>query len=247
MRCLLRSSTSTGWKLPKPVWRVMNSCSMPLSSKRLRSSRVKRLFWLVLGLGVIAAVLLAGYMLYLDRTITKVFDGRRWSVPARVYAAPLELYPGSRLKQGAFVAELERVGYVRAMSTRNPGTYRPDGNTVRVHLRPFQFHDRRRDAEVVDIRFRSHGITDIARPHIATFIAIGRPATCTGSSVITNTLLLNVMGTLVEVTPADASLRALPTRGALLSFLPRSRASFFVFLSLLVASSHQKTKKIEDY
>ena len=126
---------------------------------------MKRLFWLVLGLGVIAAVLLAGYMLYLDRTITKVFDGRRWSVPARVYAAPLELYPGSRLKQGAFVAELERVGYVRAMSTRNPGTYRPDGNTVRVHLRPFQFHDRRRDAEVVDIRFRSHGITDIARPN----------------------------------------------------------------------------------
>ncbi len=133
---------------PKPRWRWL-----------------KRLLWLLFIVGLILAVLFAGYMWYLDRTITKVFDGRRWSVPARVYAAPLELYGGSSLKQKAFVAELERVGYVRSVSAAASGTYRVEGDRVRVHLRPFQFADRAREAEVIDVRFRTQGITDIARPN----------------------------------------------------------------------------------
>ena len=47
--------------------------------------------WLRLAkFGFLAAVLGAlgvlGYLVYLDRTITKTFEGRRWSVPAQVYA-----------------------------------------------------------------------------------------------------------------------------------------------------------------
>ena len=38
-----------------------------------------------------AALALAGYLFYLDRLVTRQFEGRRWTLPAQVYAAPLEL------------------------------------------------------------------------------------------------------------------------------------------------------------
>ena len=43
---------------------------------------------------VVAVLLIAAYVFYLDRTVTKQFEGRRWTLPAQVYAAPLELYAG---------------------------------------------------------------------------------------------------------------------------------------------------------
>jgi len=61
---------------------------------RKRSSRKKgTLSWrtrLVLVLGVISVVYL-GYLYFL---IVSNFEGRRWALPASVYARPMELYEG---------------------------------------------------------------------------------------------------------------------------------------------------------
>lgn len=40
-------------------------------------------------------VLLALYLVKLDRTITHKFEGKRWDIPAKVYSQPLELYQGA--------------------------------------------------------------------------------------------------------------------------------------------------------
>ena len=102
------------------------------------------------------------WMLQLDRMITSTFEGRRWSVPARVFALPLELYAGRALSAEQFVLELDRVGY-RAGSTRDPGGYLRDGRRVEVHLREFAFSDGRRRPVRVRVSFEADRIERIRR------------------------------------------------------------------------------------
>ncbi|MBM4202936.1 MAG: penicillin-binding protein 1B, partial [Gammaproteobacteria bacterium] len=124
-------------------------------------SWLRRVFWFctVVGLALIAPAL--GYLWYLDRTMTDVFEGRRWSLPAQVYAAPVELYAGSPLTQRDFLAELERSGYTRASRPRHPGSFTENDDTVSVFLREFRFDDHLRASERIEVQFRDHGIIDI--------------------------------------------------------------------------------------
>ena len=61
---------------------------------------------------------------YLAWTATSEFEGRRWDIPAQVYAAPLELYAGRALSAEDLVAELKRLGYREDPRLQGPGTYR---------------------------------------------------------------------------------------------------------------------------
>ena len=109
-----------------------------------RKKKPSRWWWLLKGLGVLAllaCVIAAGYLFHLDRTITKTFEGRRWSVPAQVYAQPLELFTGIELSQEELVRELNRLGYQPSKSLDMPGTYKRNGNRLLAHLRGFDFVD----------------------------------------------------------------------------------------------------------
>lgn len=122
---------------------------------------LRRIFWFFAVIGLVLTALALGYLWYLDRTLTDVFEGRRWSLPAQVYAAPVELYAGSPLTQKDFLAELERSGYTPVRSPRLPGSFAVNGDTVMVFLREFRFDDHLRSAERIEVRFRAHGIVDI--------------------------------------------------------------------------------------
>ena len=110
--------------------------------------------------GLLVSAVAVGYLIYLDRTITGTFEGRRWSVPAAVYAEPLELYPGAALTASNIVTELLRLGY-QSRSASQPGTYQRSTNHLRIHLRSFQFMERNRSAEKIDITFGSYRIKAI--------------------------------------------------------------------------------------
>ncbi len=106
-----------------------------------RGSHTKRrVLRYLLAFGCAAVVAIAGYLLYLDHLITTTFDGRRWSVPARVYAQPLELYPGLAIDVNDLDTEFGRLGYRRG-PLNAPGTYLRNGNEVRAVLRGFMFSD----------------------------------------------------------------------------------------------------------
>src|SRR5690606_24455638 len=79
----------------------------------------RALLWLIL-LGILA---LGGYAVYLNQIITTRFEGSRWALPARVFARPLELYPGKELTAATLVRELDRLGYRRADRLEEAGTY----------------------------------------------------------------------------------------------------------------------------
>ena len=74
----------------------------------------------ILWAGLLAVLVGSGYLYYLDRSISKTFEGRRWSVPAQVYAQPLELYVGKRLTNARLQVALKRLGYRRTADLSKP-------------------------------------------------------------------------------------------------------------------------------
>ena len=66
--------------------------------------------WLLL---IAVGVGLAGilYGVHLDRVVRGKFEGKRWALPARVYARSLELYATRSLTPDQFQGELERLNY----------------------------------------------------------------------------------------------------------------------------------------
>jgi penicillin-binding protein 1B len=112
----------------------------------------------ILGL---AALVAAGYVFYLDQVVVRQFEGRRWTLPAQVYAAPLELYAGLPLTLAELEHELQRLHYRRSDRPDRPGTYRQQGEHVDVALRPARFADELRHAELLTITSGAKGIDSL--------------------------------------------------------------------------------------
>ncbi|WP_303720740.1 penicillin-binding protein 1B [Malonomonas rubra] len=91
---------------------------------------------------VLAGLLLAAsYTLYLDFAVRERFEGKRWELPAKVYARPLELYPGLKLTVTEMNAELTLLGYRETASPEEPGSYCWNNRTLDLVSRPFPFGD----------------------------------------------------------------------------------------------------------
>lgn len=90
------------------------------------------LFSLLLGGVLLGAAGLGLYMLYLDGVIRTEFDRKRWALPAKVYARPLELFAGMPLSADAFAQELKLLGYRDVNCPVEPATPpEPGKRTIR--------------------------------------------------------------------------------------------------------------------
>ncbi|MGE0485733.1 MAG: penicillin-binding protein 1B [Gammaproteobacteria bacterium] len=87
------------------------------------------------------AVGLAAYWLWLDREVASTFQARQWSLPARVYARPLELFPGAMVSATRLRRELARLGYEEVGRPLARGQFVAKGNVVEVFARGFDFWD----------------------------------------------------------------------------------------------------------
>jgi penicillin-binding protein 1B len=96
-------------------------------------------FVLLAGLAGLVAVVL--YAIPLDRTVREKFEGKRWALPARVYARPLELYIGAPLTPQELAAELKRLDYRSVAQPLRPGTFERDAGDFLIRTRAFQFWD----------------------------------------------------------------------------------------------------------
>jgi penicillin-binding protein 1B len=98
---------------------------------------------------------------YLDQLVVRQFEGRRWTLPAQVYAAPLELYAGLPLTLPELEHELQRLHYRRSERPDRPGAYRVQGERIDVALRPARFADEVRHAELLTITSGAKGIDSL--------------------------------------------------------------------------------------
>ncbi|HEX7116840.1 MAG TPA: penicillin-binding protein 1B [Steroidobacter sp.] len=110
---------------------------------------------IVVGLALIA---LLAWVVYLDRKITTQFEGRRWTLPAQVYAQPLELYVGQSLSADDLERELKRLGYQSVASAKHPGSYSRRGNRIEFVSRRFRFWDALQESEAITVTTRGDTI-----------------------------------------------------------------------------------------
>ena len=100
------------------------------------------------GVGVIA---LLAWLLHLDGIVTKQFEGRRWTLPAQVYAEPVELYAGQTLGADTLEQELRRLGYQRVDDPTRAGSYRRRGTRIELVSRKFHFWDSMQESQRLTI------------------------------------------------------------------------------------------------
>jgi penicillin-binding protein 1B len=115
-----------------------------------RRGSFKRIFRYSLLLATLAA---AAFTLYLDFRVRSEFEGRRFALPARIFARPLELHAGLRAGQADVVDELRQLGYREAPPEGESGWFSRNENVLTVALRPFVFWDGAQPAKRVQITF----------------------------------------------------------------------------------------------
>jgi penicillin-binding protein 1B len=119
-------------------------------------------FWRTVRYAVLSAALLAaGFTLYLDFRVRSEFEGRRFALPARIYARPLELHAGLRVPQASIVDELRSAGYREGRRDREPGWFTRGRDGLEIALRPFVFWDGPRPARVIRVAFDNGAVAAV--------------------------------------------------------------------------------------
>jgi len=108
---------------------------------------------------ILLGVAFAMWVVRLDRLVTQQFQGRHWSVPARVYAAPLEIYAGAPISAADLEDELRRLHYRPGDPAAGAGFYRRKGGTFDLHARRARFSDEQREGLLVSISADDNSIT----------------------------------------------------------------------------------------
>jgi penicillin-binding protein 1B len=131
----------------------MTRTRSPRSRSKRRSRGLRPWLGWAFKLGLVGLVVLAGFAVYLDAVVQEKFSGKRWTVPAKVYARPLELFVGQKLAKDDFLKELDALGYRRESAANGPGAVAVGGNNIELHTRGFQFYESTEPAQRVRVRF----------------------------------------------------------------------------------------------
>jgi penicillin-binding protein 1B len=132
------------------------------SSRRSSRGWIARFWRLALLLTGVCLGLMVPWVVYLNFQVTSEFEGRKWDLPSRVYARPLELFPGVRLTRQDLERELELSGYQRSQQISRPGQYHVSGDTVEIHRRAFRFQDGAEKATRLRVRLRGEEVQAVS-------------------------------------------------------------------------------------
>ncbi|MEE9355761.1 MAG: penicillin-binding protein 1B [Methylococcaceae bacterium] len=143
--------------------------------RKIRHSRFKFFFRrFVLATALIFAFILLCYLGYLDYMIKNQFEGKRWAIPANVYASPVELYAGNKWNISSFEELLHRLQYRKDYQLSSPGTYFRLGKQINVYTRNFAFWDKRQSGKRLRFFFANNSIEQIVNIDQQTDVAIVR-------------------------------------------------------------------------
>lgn len=98
-----------------------------------------------------------GWMLVLDFQVRAKFEGKKWAIPARVYARPLEIYEGLLLKPSELKRELLSLGYTPVNKISRPGQFSRNGSQYDIFTRDFIFPNKAEKAGRYRVAFDSSG------------------------------------------------------------------------------------------
>lgn len=111
--------------------------------------------------GVIGLVVAVVYLAVLDQRVSARFEGRRWELPARVYARPLELYTGLNLTAAQLEAEIAALDYRRPFHPARPGTWTAGQGVYRLSTRAFEFWDGAETSTPVEVTLVDNSVQSL--------------------------------------------------------------------------------------
>lgn len=103
--------------------------------------RKRNWLWLLVKLGIVFAVLIAAYGVYLDQKIRSRIDGKVWELPAAVYGRMVNLEPDMQISKNEMVRLLNATQYRQVSAMTRPGEYTVQANSIEMIRRPFDFPD----------------------------------------------------------------------------------------------------------
>ncbi|RRJ82240.1 penicillin-binding protein 1B [Aestuariirhabdus litorea] len=122
---------------------MSTSTSKRRSRRRRRSPAFRKQNWGSLLLkGLLAACVVGGFLLaYLDAAVVSRFEGKKWAIPAKVYASPLEFYVGAPIDLESALEQIKLLGYQPVGRVNRPGQVARSGQRLEIHTRGFAFPD----------------------------------------------------------------------------------------------------------
>lgn len=96
---------------------------------------------LVIKTGVVLILVFIAWLIYLDAQVRYKFEGKRWALPAQVYARALEVYDGRALNMDNLENELALLNYQRVDQPSRPGDYSVRGAQVELVSRAHDLPD----------------------------------------------------------------------------------------------------------
>ncbi|WP_393969524.1 bifunctional glycosyl transferase/transpeptidase [Kluyvera intermedia] len=101
----------------------------------------RRWLWFLVKLGIVFAVLIAIYGVYLDQKIRSRIDGKVWQLPAAVYGRMVNLEPDMSISKKEMVQLLTATQYRQVTAMTRPGEFTVQANSIEMIRRPFDFPD----------------------------------------------------------------------------------------------------------
>ncbi|MBT0334262.1 bifunctional glycosyl transferase/transpeptidase [Morganella morganii subsp. morganii] len=137
----------------------------PRMSKKGRKNKLPkrrwRWFWFLVKLGIVMAILLGIYGVYLAGKISDRLDGKVWDLPAAVYGRTVNLEPGVDYSLNEMVKLLEGMQYRKVTKITRAGEFSVTGNTIQMLRRPFDFPDSKEGQINARLTFGSSGLEKI--------------------------------------------------------------------------------------
>ncbi|NOQ13781.1 MAG: penicillin-binding protein 1B [Methyloprofundus sp.] len=104
------------------------------------------------------------YLGYLDYTVREQFEGKRWSIPARVYASPVEIYAGLKMNTQQLLVLLKKLHYRSDAGLSSQARYAVKSGAISLKTRQFVFWDKAQEVQHIRISFSNtevRSITDV--------------------------------------------------------------------------------------
>jgi len=114
------------------------------------------------------------YLGYLDYTVREQFEGKRWAIPARVYASPVEVYAGSKINAKQLLVLLKKLHYRSERKLSSQATYYKKAQTISLKTRKFIFWDKTQEVQYIRINFSATEVRSIIDVETGNELAIVR-------------------------------------------------------------------------
>jgi penicillin-binding protein 1B len=115
----------------------------------------------VLRVFVAGTFLLFCFLGYLDSSVREQFEGKRWAIPAHVFASPVELYTGQNLTAEKFAELVQRLNYRQDSQLQVEGSYTKKGQLYIIKTRAFDFWDGHEPSRIVSVDFNESAIASV--------------------------------------------------------------------------------------